>query len=141
MEQLQQRKQLLDHATKYDVILTTYKLAKTPALLYFFQRTRSLPGPGQWALDQEPQDADFHSDAQDSFRKFTLTDGNPAPKQLGGAVVTDEFSLQDRPEKDCLCLLVGDGRDGQRTDDPTGQKEAIAQNGESRFAFEHNHIS
>lgn len=40
LEQLRQRKQLLDHATEYDVILTTYEMAKSPALLYFFQRTR-----------------------------------------------------------------------------------------------------
>ena len=82
MKQLQQRKQLLDHATEYDVILTTYELAKTPALLYFFQCTRSLPGPGRRALDQEPHDTDFHSDAQDSFRKYTLTDTPPLQNNL-----------------------------------------------------------
>jgi SWI/SNF-related matrix-associated actin-dependent regulator of chromatin subfamily A member 5 len=39
-EQLRQRKHLLEHATEYDVILTTYDMAKAPAFLFFFQRTR-----------------------------------------------------------------------------------------------------
>ena len=39
-EQVRQKQELAQHGTEYDVILTTYDMAKVPALVSFFQRTR-----------------------------------------------------------------------------------------------------
>mmetsp|Transcript_23294 Transcript_23294/g.50926 ORF Transcript_23294/g.50926 Transcript_23294/m.50926 type:complete len:962 (-) Transcript_23294:66-2951(-) len=39
-EQLRQKQDLALHCTEYDVILTTYEMAKVPGLVSFFQRTR-----------------------------------------------------------------------------------------------------
>lgn len=37
-EQIRQRQHLTEHGTEYDVILTTYEMAKAPSLTYFYQR-------------------------------------------------------------------------------------------------------
>lgn len=39
-EQLRQRKLLFDHGTEYDVILTTYEMAKVPTMLHFYPRMK-----------------------------------------------------------------------------------------------------
>ena len=39
-EQIRQRRHLVAHATEYDVILTTYEMAKIPALVSFYQRIK-----------------------------------------------------------------------------------------------------
>lgn len=39
-EQLRQRKHLMENATEYDVILTTYEMAKAPVMLNFYHRTK-----------------------------------------------------------------------------------------------------
>jgi SWI/SNF-related matrix-associated actin-dependent regulator of chromatin subfamily A member 5 len=39
-EQTRQRQHLFEHATKYDVVLTTYEMVKVPPLLNFYQRTK-----------------------------------------------------------------------------------------------------
>mmetsp|Transcript_21374 Transcript_21374/g.24450 ORF Transcript_21374/g.24450 Transcript_21374/m.24450 type:complete len:1128 (+) Transcript_21374:158-3541(+) len=39
-EQIRQRRHLVEHATDYDVILTTYEMAKVPTLVSFYQRIK-----------------------------------------------------------------------------------------------------
>ena len=39
-EQVRQRQHLMEHATEYDVILTTYDMAKAPALNFLYQRLK-----------------------------------------------------------------------------------------------------